>query len=546
MDIRVTSGMIQDIKADAVIVNLFEGQEPSGATGAIDKALSGLISALRSNGDLKGKLNEVTALYPRGAILAGRVIVVGLGKADEFTLDRARQAAGSAAKKARDLGSKSLATVTFGAGGLDTPAAAQATIEGFLLGLYEFRAHKSTPAERGPVESLTLVEADASKLAAVEAGTPAAAQATIEGIALGLYEFRAHKSTPAERGPVESLTLVEADASKLAAVEAGARVGRILAEATSFARDLVNQPSNHMTPHILADAARDIAAQNKLKCEVLGLEQVAELEMGAFMSVTRGSDEPPQFIILEHKPEAGQPVIFVGKGITFDSGGISIKPSEKMEDMKGDMAGAAAVIGAMQAVAQLDLPMHVVALAPACENLPSGHAYKPGDVLKAMNGKTIEVISTDAEGRLILADALCYAARYNPSAVIDLATLTGACVIALGDMVAAGIFATDDDLSARLREAAAKAGEKLWPLPLYEEYKDKIKSEVADMKNSGGRYGGVGASAIFLKEFTSYPWAHLDIAAMSLNDSNSPYIPKGGTGFGVRTLVEFLRARVPS
>jgi len=495
MDIRVTSGMIQDIKADAVIVNLFEGQEPSGATGAIDKALSGLISALRSNGDLKGKLNEVTALYPRGAILAGRVIVVGLGKADEFTLDRARQAAGSAAKKARDLGSKSLATVTFGAGGLDTPAAAQATIEGFLL---------------------------------------------------GLYEFRAHKSTPAERGPVESLTLVEADASKLAAVEAGARVGRILAEATSFARDLVNQPSNHMTPHILADAARDIAAQNKLKCEVLGLEQVAELEMGAFMSVTRGSDEPPQFIILEHKPEAGQPVIFVGKGITFDSGGISIKPSEKMEDMKGDMAGAAAVIGAMQAVAQLDLPMHVVALAPACENLPSGHAYKPGDVLKAMNGKTIEVISTDAEGRLILADALCYAARYNPSAVIDLATLTGACVIALGDMVAAGIFATDDDLSARLREAAAKAGEKLWPLPLYEEYKDKIKSEVADMKNSGGRYGGVGASAIFLKEFTSYPWAHLDIAAMSLNDSNSPYIPKGGTGFGVRTLVEFLRARVPS
>jgi leucyl aminopeptidase len=189
--------------------------------------------------------------------------------------------------------------------------------------------------------------------------------------------------------------------------------------------------------------------------------------------------------------------------------------------------------------------MHVVGLAPACENLPSGHAYKPGDVLKAMNGKTIEVISTDAEGRLILADALCYAARYNPAAVIDLATLTGACVIALGDMVAAGIFSNDEDLSAKLREAGTKAGEKLWPLPLYEEYKDKIKSEVADMKNTGGRQGGVGASAIFLREFTSYPWAHLDIAPMGLSDSAGPYTPKGGTGFGVRALVEFLRARIP-
>jgi len=230
-------------------------------------------------------------------------------------------------------------------------------------------------------------------------------------------------------------------------------------------------------------------------------------------------------------------VIFVGKGITFDSGGISIKPSEHMEEMKGDMAGAAAVIGAMQAVAQLDLPQHVVALAPACENLPSGHAYKPGDVLKAMNGKTIEIISTDAEGRLILADALCYAERYHPSAVIDLATLTGACVVALGDGVAAGLFSTDEDLSAKLREAGTQAGEKLWPLPLYEEYKDKIKSEIADMKNSGGRQSGVGSSAIFLKEFTSYPWAHLDIAPMSLGDKGV------ATGFGVRTLVEFLRGR---
>jgi leucyl aminopeptidase len=497
VDIHIVKGMIQDVEADAVVLNLFEGQSPGGATGAVDRALSGMIGKLVDAGDVRGKLNEVTVLYPSGALPARRVILVGLGKAQEFTLDRARQAAGSAATKARSLGCKSIATMAFGAGAgqLDPQACTQATVEGALL---------------------------------------------------GLYEFRAHKSTPAERSPVESLTLVEADPAKMAAVEAGARVGRILAEATNLTRDLVNQPSNHMTPHMLADTARVVASQNGLQCQVLGLEQMAELNMGALMGVTKGSDEPPQFIILEHRPDAGQPVIFVGKGITFDSGGISIKPSEHMEDMKSDMAGAATVVGAMQAVARLDLPVHVIGLAPACENLPSGHAYKPGDVLKAMNGKTIEIISTDAEGRLILADALCYAARYNPAAVIDLATLTGACVVALGDMVAAGIFCNDDGLSAQLREAGAQAGEKLWPLPLYEEYKDKIKSEVADMKNTGGRSGGVGTSAIFLKEFTSYPWAHLDIAAMDFDDKGGPYQPKGATGFGVRTLVEFLRQRIGS
>jgi leucyl aminopeptidase len=499
LDIKVVGGKIKDVEADAIIVSLldwdFSEDEPiTGAVGAVDEALSGAIRALLSGGDLKGKLNQMAVLYPRGAIEASRVLVVGVGKAQDLTLDKVRQAAGTAAKKARELGARSIAAIAMGAGGggLDPKAAAQATVE---------------------------------------------------GIALSLYEFRVHKSTPAETGTVESVTLVEADAAKLPAVQEGARAGRILADATNFTRDLVNQPSNHMTPHMLAQAARDMATKNGLGCEVFDVEQIAGLGMGAMMGVTRGSDEPPQFILLEHKPEAGQPVIFVGKGITFDSGGISIKPSENMGAMKGDMAGAAAVVGAMQAVAQLGLPMHIVALAPACENLPSGHAYKPGDVLKAMNGKTIEVISTDAEGRLILADALCYADRYKPAAVIDLATLTGACVTALGENVAAGLFSNDDDLAARLRQAGDKAGEKLWRLPLYEEYKDKIKSEVADMKNSGGRAGGVGASAIFLQEFTSYPWAHLDIAPMEADDKGGPYQPKGATGFGVRTLVEFLRGR---
>lgn len=500
MDIQTIGGQIKDIKADALIVSLLdwdlaEDKPLTGAVGAVDEALGGAIRALLLGGDLKGKLNKAAVLYPRGAIPAQRVIVVGIGKAHDLTMDKVRQAAGTAVKKARELGARSVATVALGAGGggLDPKSAAQATVE---------------------------------------------------GIVLALYEFRVHKSTPAENGEVESVTLVEFDAARLLAVKEGARVGRILADATNFTRDLVNQPSNHMTPHSLAHAARDMAEKNGLKCEVLNLEQIAELGMGAMMGVTQGSDEPPQFIILEHKPDAGQPVIFVGKGITFDSGGISIKPAENMGAMKGDMAGAAAVIGAMQAVAQLDLPLHVVALAPACENLPSGHAYKPGDVLKAMNGKTIEIISTDAEGRLILADALCYADRYKPSAVIDLATLTGACVVALGENVAAGIFSNDDALSTKLREAGTKAGEKLWPLPLYEEYRDKIKSEVADMKNSGGRSGGVGTSAILLKEFVSYPWAHLDIAPMEADDNGGPYQPKGATGFGVRTLVGFLHARV--
>jgi len=234
--------------------------------------------------------------------------------------------------------------------------------------------------------------------------------------------------------------------------------------------------------------------------------------------------------------------VFIGKGITFDSGGISLKPALDMQQMKSDMAGAAAVIAAMTAIAQLDLPIHAVGLAPACENLPSGSSYKPSDLLKALNGKTIEVVSTDAEGRLILADALSYASRYRPAAVVDVATLTAACVTALGQDVAAGIFSNNEPLLAKLRAAGELAGEKLWPLPLYEEYREKIKSSVADVRNSAGRLTGVGTSAAFLREFTSYPWAHMDIAGMALRETPNGFIPKGASGFGVRTLVEFARA----
>jgi leucyl aminopeptidase len=333
-------------------------------------------------------------------------------------------------------------------------------------------------------------------------------------------------------------------------VEAGASAGIITATAASTARDLVNRPANYATPSDLAEAALDIAAgSDSMRCQILSEEDSAELNMGCFLGVAQGSDEPAAFIVLEHNPDRADldTIVLVGKGITFDTGGISLKPVESMDRMRGDMAGAAAVLASMYAVTQLDLPLHVVGLAPATENMPSARAYKPGDVLTAMNGKTVEIISTDAEGRLILADALAYAARFEPKAVIDMATLTGASVVALGKGIAAAVFCEDDGLLGRLRSASETSGERIWPMPLYDDYLDKIESLSADLANSGGRGGGVGSSAIFLKQFADgYPWAHIDIAGMSFEErgegrKRTPMLQKGGTGFGVRLMVQFLR-----
>ena len=502
MDVKVLQGQIETTAADALIVNLFDGVElPAGATGAVDKAMHGALTDLIRGGDFRGKLNEIAVLYTRGALPAARVIVVGLGKVADFSADRVRQAAAMAAKKARDLGCKSIASTAHGAGTgqLDPALAAQAVVEGTLLGLYKWTEHRHVSGERGPIESLTLVEFDATKVAAIEAGARAG-----EGIAIGV----------------------------------------------NHTRDLVNEPPNYLTPVKLAEAAQRIAAEAGVSCIVHDIEWIRAQQMGALLGVTQGSVNPPQFIELEYKGSDAAPLVFVGKGITFDSGGISLKPADGMEAMKDDMGGAAAVIGAVAAIARLKLPVHVVGLVPTCENLPSGTAYRPADVLTARNGKTIEIISTDAEGRLILADALCYAADFKPQAVIDLATLTGACVIALGENVAAGFFCNDDDLSRKVKIASQASAEKLWRLPLYEDYLDKVRSDNADIKNSGGRYGGVGTSAIFLQEFTSYPWAHWDIAGMVVDKigytplyphTHLPYIIRGGTGFGVRALVELAR-----
>lgn len=498
MQLTIRSGNLIEAPADTLLVNLFEGvAEPGGATGAVDRALNGALRELIAGGDFTGKLNAVAVLYPRGALPARRVLVVGLGPADAFTAERARVAVATAAQKARDLGARHVATVAQGAGAgrLDAAQAAQATVEGALLGLYEFEGRPSPE--------------------------------------------------PGRR--LEALTLVEFDVARLGEVEAGARAGHIIAESANFARDLVNQPPNTCTPHYLAERAEAMAVEVGLRFGVLGLDEMRELGMGALLAVSQASALPPRLIILEHRGAGAAdvpPVVLVGKGVTFDSGGLSIKPADTMPAMKSDMAGGAAVIGAMRAVARLPVRRPVIGLVPAAENVIGDSGYRPADVLRASNGKTIEIISTDAEGRLLLADALVYARRYNPAAVIDLATLTGACSIALGRGMAAGLFESDAALGQRLRRAAEASGERVWPLPLYPEYRDLLKSDVADMKNStGDRYAGVGSSAAFLKEFAEgYPWAHLDIAPMAYLDNAKAPWPRGATGYGVRLLAEALRA----
>lgn len=495
MDVQVEQGSIQESDADTIVVNLFKGvTSPSGATGAVDQALENGISELISNGDLTGKSGEVVTLYPRGAIPAKRVLVVGLGEADKFDLEGVRKAAAAAVNQARKLNAKQVATIVHGAGIGDFQAAeaAQAMVEGSLLALYEIDADK----EKSEEEELS----------------------------------------------IERLTIVEFDEEKLEAIERGTIVGQAISVGVSLARHLVNMPPNVTTPTKMAETASDIAKAHQMKVTIGDRKWAAERDMGAFLAVAKGAGEEPRFIVLEHNGDRDDldTVVLVGKGITFDTGGISIKSSERMGLMKTDMGGAGAVLGAMKVVGLLNIPLRVIGIAPCTENMPDANAYRPADVIKASNGKTIEIISTDAEGRMVLADGLVYAAQYQPKAVIDLATLTGACVVALGN-TAAGLFTADDSLREKLVSAGQRTNEKVWPLPLWDDYKEYLKSDVADIKNSGGRWAGAATAAIFLKQFVDYPWAHLDIAGVAYSEKAKPYSPAGATGFGVRLLTEFLR-----
>ncbi|MCC7207155.1 MAG: leucyl aminopeptidase, partial [Anaerolineae bacterium] len=370
-----------------------------------------------------------------------------------------------------------------------------------------------------------------------------AASALAEGAHLGLYSYHGQKSGEPPSALPESLDIAPGDADG-AEVESALDVGRALADAARLTRDLSNLPPNICTPEYLAETAQKLADESGLRVEVLHRTQIEALKMGALLAVSRGSKAEPKFIVMEHNADRTdlETVVLVGKGITFDTGGYSIKTADGMVGMKGDMSGAAAVIGAMQAIGKLNVPLHVVGLVPTCDNMINGDAYVPQEVITASNGVTIEVISTDAEGRLILADALVYAARFNPAAVVDIATLTGAMMIALGS-AAAGFFCTDETLRDRLVAAGNATFERVWPMPLYPEYEKQLESKTADLKNTGGRPGGACTAAMFLKRFTSYPaWAHIDMAGVMTDAPENPYLPGGGaTGFGARLFVEFVR-----
>ncbi|MBN1151846.1 MAG: leucyl aminopeptidase [Dehalococcoidia bacterium] len=498
MKIEVTSGDITTIPVDGIVVSLCEDSErlgvPTAAVVAVDTLLGGAIGALLDAKGIKGKANEVTVVNTLGKLPSRMVAVVGLGKQGEVTTDRVRDAAAEGCRALRKLGCTRIAMPLLGAGtvGMDERIAARAIAEGVGLGLYTFTRYKA-----------------------------------------------------AENPDVEVVLLVTRDAGSVASLEAAVSTGVVLYEATNLARDMVNEPANYMTPSRMAQTAQDIAATYNLTATVLERDDMVSLGMGALLGVAQGSAEPPKFIRLDYSaggPSAGR-TAFVGKAITFDSGGISIKPSEGMHEMKDDMAGGASVIAALMAIARLQIPVNVTGLIPATENLPGGRAFRPGDVLRAMNGKTIEIMSTDAEGRLILADALSYAVREKMSPLVDIATLTGACRVALGNSYS-GVFSNDEDVARRFMDASVTAGEKMWRLPLPDEYRELNKSLIADIKNTGNRYGGAITAALFVSEFAgSVPWLHADIAGTAGSSKDCGAVVKGATGVPVRTLCEFVRTR---
>ena len=524
MQLDVKIGRIGSEVDTTVIIGLFKEERFEESDAAVmESALHRYLRDVLAVGDFKGEDQEVAVLYPLGQAPPGRVILVGLGSRSEFSLETARRASGVAVKRALKLGVSELSITVHGPGGPD--AFGGPVGRGALGGPGDPDA-SGAPAGPGPP--------------GFELGD--CAQATVEGLLLGAYRYDEFKAGDTDRPGLESVAVVTPQRAQAYEIRDGIEAGQISAEGTTMARDLSNAPGNAMTPRKLASAARKMAGETGLKCRVLKRKDIAKERMGALLAVNAGSEEPPRFIVLEHgeASDGTDTLVFIGKGITFDSGGISIKSSGGMEEMKHDMSGAAAVIGAMRSIALSKPSLHVVGLVPATENLPDGRALKPGDIITTRSGKTIEVINTDAEGRLVLADALEYAERYSPAAVIDLATLTGACVVALGH-AATGMMGNDDGLQDRVRAAGEAAGERVWPLPLWKDYHDLIKSHIADVKNTGGRWAGALTAGAFLAKFVERPWVHLDIAGTAYTDKREPYCPKGATGVGVRLLLQLVK-----
>lgn len=501
MEVRCTLHSLADAKCDAVAVLLY--QDKNGVPrpqGELGKPLDERLEAAVSLKDFSAKEGEILSLYTEKALLSPRLIVVGLGEEEKLTAEKIRRASATAAKAAEKLKIRSL--------GIQFPSS-------LLL-----------------IRSLNLSPADL-------------ACAIVEGSMLAVYKYDKYLTSADEKKKLTGLTIFTADKNVLRNVIDGVRRGEILSAATCHARDLENAPSNEIYPETLAFDVQESAHKHGFKATVFDQRKIESLKMGGILAVSKGSSHAPRLIILEHQPAKVKTgtVILVGKGVTFDSGGISIKPSANMAEMKMDMSGAAAVIGTFQALAELQIAQHVIGLIPAVENMPSGTALKPGDIIRHYNGKTSEVDNTDAEGRLILADALGYAAQFKPEVVIDLATLTGACVVALGHL-ATGMMGNDQGTMDALKTAGESTYERLWQLPLFDEYEKMIKSDVADVKNTGGRWGGAITAGWFLKKFIGdYKWVHLDIAGTAILEENLDYIPKGGSGVGVRLLVEYLKNR---
>ena len=512
MKITVTAGRLEDQAADVLLLPHWEGEKaPAGDAAAINTILRGRLAPLLKSGEFSGRLGQVAILHvaPGERLKCQRVMLVGLGKRQEGSLEKLRRAMGCAAKAIREQWATSFCASVFG--------------EKLPL----------TPKSNGRPAPASV------------AGPRAAAQAMVEGALLGLYQFNPYRTENTRGSRLSRISLVVNGQSSLKDAQEGAQWGQVVGEAVSYVRDLCNHPANVVTPTYMAKEARKLAKDSRVHCRVLDRPQMQRLGMGAMLGVARGSHEPPKFIIVEYRggPRGQRPVALVGKTVTFDSGGISIKPADNMEQMKADMTGGAAVLAAVGAAARERLPLNIVGIIPATENMPGGRATKPGDILTSLSGKTIEVINTDAEGRLILADALTYARRYHPEVLVDIATLTGACTVALGQH-AIGVLGNNEPLIEELRRAGEEAGERAWPLPLWEDYYEQIKSDVADMRNTGGRPGGTITAAAFLSKFVGDAvWAHLDIASTDWSERERAYIPKGPTGVGARLLIQFLRNR---
>ncbi|MCH7593983.1 MAG: leucyl aminopeptidase [Chloroflexi bacterium] len=500
MELSVVSGDITAQAVDAIVVNLFEGVEsPGGATGAVDGAIGGAISSLISAGEIKGSRGEVTVIHTLGDAYAGfapdRVLVAGLGKSESFDLDGVRSVSAVVARRLRRMNVSSAATIVHGAGigGLDPEACAEALAEGAILGLYRFDKYKTSS-----------------------------------------------KPTFDETRPA-TLTLVENDGTKVPALEAGVARGKVFAGASLAARDMVSEPANVLHPTRLAEIATEIASAGGMEIEVLERADCEALEMGAYVGVSHGSHQPLKFIHMTYEGDPGDPdnnLWIVGKGITFDSGGISIKPAANMGAMKGDMSGGAAAIAAMQGIAALAPALNVHMVCAATENMPGGGAQRPGDVVIAMGGKSIEIDNTDAEGRLTLADAIGFAKSKGAKRIVDIATLTGAMVVALGNGHS-GAFSNDDELVGQVIAAGATRGEPIWRMPLDPITKKQNKSDIADLKNTGGRGGGSITAAHFIGEFVGdTPWVHLDIAATNMGRSVHDWEPTGATGVPTRALIQ--------